>query len=94
MQIGLLTLQIHLHAASCLKDKRRVVKSLLGRVRAKHNVAVAEIDHQDLIQRAEVAFVGVARRRESLELMFDSIVTEAESHTEGDVIELEREYLG
>ena len=75
MQIGLLTLQIHLHAASCLKDKRRVVKSLLGRVRAKHNVAVA-------------------RRRESLELMFDSIVTEAESHTEGDVIELEREYLG
>jgi len=94
VEIGLLTLQIHLHASASLKDKRRVIKSLTGRVRSRHNVAVAEIDHQDLIQRSEIAFVGVAMRRDSLELMFNDIVTEAERSVEGDVVEAGREFLG
>lgn len=94
MEIGLLTLQIHLHAAASLKDKRRVIKSLTGRARARHNVSVAEVDHHDLIQRSEIAFLAVASRRESLDLMFDSIVTEAERSVPGDVVESGREYLG
>lgn len=94
MQIGLLTLQIHLHAASSLKDKRRTIKSLTGRVRARHNVSIAEIDHHDVTQRSELAFLGVAIRRDSLELMFDAILAEAERTVAGDVIELDREFLG
>lgn len=89
-----MTLQIHLHTAESLKDKRRVIKSLTGRVRARHNVAVAETDHHDLLQLAEIAFLGVAHRRESLDLMFDAILTEAERAVAGDVVESDREYLG
>ena len=94
MEIGLLTLQVHLYAAESLKDKRKVIKSLTGRVRARHNVAVAEVDHQDLLQRAEIAFLGVAMRRESIEKMFDQILAEAERAVPGDVIESGREFLG
>ena len=94
MEIGLLTLQLHLHAAASLKDKRRVIKSLTGRARARHNVSVAEIDHHDLLQRSEIAFVAVAHRRDSLELMFDAILAEAERTVAGDVTESSREFLG
>lgn len=89
-----MTLQVHLHEAESLKDKRRVIKSLMGRVRARHNVAVAEVDHQDLIQRSEIAFLGVAARRDSLENMFDQILAEAERVVPGDVVESGREFLG
>jgi hypothetical protein len=94
LEIGLLTLQLHLHAAESLKDKRRVIKSLTGRVRARHNVAVAEVDHHDLLQLSEIAFVGVASHRDSIERMFDDILKEAERTVPGDVVESGREFLG
>jgi len=48
MPIGLLTLEIHIPDARSLKDKRQVIRSLKDRLRANFNVAVAELDHQDL----------------------------------------------
>ena len=89
-----MTIQIHLHEAESLKDKRRVVKSVTGRARARHNVAVAEVDHHDLIQRSEIAFLSVASSRDALEKMFDQILTEAEQSVPGDVVETGREFLG
>ena len=57
MVVGLLTLEIHLPDAHSLKDKRQVVRKLKERLRARFNVAVAELDHQDLWQRATVGVV-------------------------------------
>ncbi len=41
---------------SSLKDKRRVIKSITTRVRAKFNVSIAEVDNQD---RWQLATLGV-----------------------------------
>jgi len=58
-----------LHLADCrsLKDKRRVLKSLKDRLRARFNVSTAETDHQDLWQRAELACCVVATDRRHAE---------------------------
>ena len=58
--IGVLTLELRLENSHSLKDKRHVVKSLKDRLRNKFNVSVAEIDYQDLWQRAVVAAVTVS----------------------------------
>ncbi len=58
--IGVLTLELRLEDSHSLKDKRHVVLSLKERLRHKFNVAVAEIDYQDLWQRAAVAAVTVS----------------------------------
>jgi uncharacterized protein YlxP (DUF503 family) len=58
--IGVLTLELRLENSHSLKDKRHVVQSLKERLRHKFNVAVAEIDYQDLWQRAVVAAVTVS----------------------------------
>lgn len=58
--VGVLTLELHLDGAHSLKDKRHTVKSLKDRLRAKFNVAVAEIDYQDLWQRSLVSAVTVS----------------------------------
>ena len=52
--IGVLTLELRLENSHSLKEKRHVVESLKDRLRNKFNVAVAEIDYQDLWQRAAV----------------------------------------
>ena len=61
--IGVLTLELKIDHAHSLKDKRHVVKSLKEKLRSRFNVAVAEIDCQDLWQRSVVAAVTVAPDR-------------------------------
>jgi len=61
--VGVLILELRLDDAHSLKDKRHYVKSLKDRLRSKFNVAVAEIDHQDLWQRGTVAVVTVSDDR-------------------------------
>jgi hypothetical protein len=72
-----LTLEIVLGNAHSLKDKRHVVKSLKDRLRSKFNVAVAEIDYQDLWQRALVAAVTVASDQGPAEKVLQSVEEEA-----------------
>lgn len=71
--IGVLTLDIRIEYAQSLKDKRHVVRSLKDRLRQRHNIAIAEIDYQDLWQRALLAAVTVsgdrARAAQVLELV-------------------------
>jgi len=43
MVIGTLELHIRLLSCNSLKDKRRIVKSLLSRIRNNFNVSIAEV---------------------------------------------------
>ena len=71
--VGVLTLELQLSEAHSLKDKRHTVKGLKDRLRSKFNVAVAEIDYQDLWQRALISAVTVSgdqgRAEQTLQLV-------------------------
>src|SRR5437763_13598761 len=58
--VGVLTLELRLQDSHSLKDKRHTVKGLKDRLRSKFNVAVAEIDYQDLWQRSLSSVVKVS----------------------------------
>lgn len=57
MFVGIVRIELHIPGASSLKQKRSVVQGLKDRIRARVHAAVAEVDHQDLWQRAAL---GVA----------------------------------
>jgi uncharacterized protein YlxP (DUF503 family) len=75
--IGVLTLKLRLETSHSLKEKRHVVESLKARLRNKFNVAVAEIDYQDLWQRAAVAAVTVSSDHVHAEKVLRSVEQEA-----------------
>lgn len=93
MNVGLCIVQIHLPGVASLKQKRQVLRGLKDRLRDQHNVSVAEIDHQDLWQRATLGIVGIASARLPLEQTFASIQGEIERRVPGDVLSYEVEYL-
>jgi len=78
MPVGLLTLEIHIADARSLKDKRQVIRSLKDRLRAQFNVAVAELDHQDLWQRGLVGVVSLSADAQHLQQSLQAIVAESE----------------
>ncbi len=75
--VGVLTLELRLEHSHSLKDKRQVVQSLKVRLRHKFNVAVAEIDGQDLWQRATVAAVTVSPNHDFAAKVLQSVEDEA-----------------
>jgi uncharacterized protein YlxP (DUF503 family) len=93
MVIGLLTLDLHFPGARSLKDKRQALRSLETRLRNKFNVAVAEVEHQDLWQRARVAVVTVNTDHGHLESTLSSVTDEAHHAREIQVLDTETEIL-
>jgi uncharacterized protein YlxP (DUF503 family) len=93
MPIGLLTLEIHIPDARSLKDKRQVLRSLKDRLRAHYNVAVAELEHQELWQRARVGVVSISGDAKHLEESLEAIAAESERHLGRDLVSQEIEYF-
>ena len=60
MIIGTCTLDIFLPNSTSLKAKRQHLKSLKTRIRNKFNVSVAEIEHNELWQRAVLGIAIVS----------------------------------
>jgi uncharacterized protein YlxP (DUF503 family) len=77
--IGVITLELKLEHSRSLKDKRQVVKSLKDKLRRRHNVSVAEIDYQDLWQRALIAAVTVSGSRMVAEQTLRTVEDDAAS---------------
>jgi uncharacterized protein YlxP (DUF503 family) len=92
MPIGLLTLEIFIPDAQSLKDKRQILRSLKDRLRGQFNVAVAELEHQDLWQRSVVGVVGISSDEHYLQESLQAVMEESENLLGRDLISREIEY--
>ena len=84
--IGVLTLELRLENSHSLKEKRHVVQSLKERLRNRFNVAVAEIDYQDLWQRALISAVTVSGDHSHAEQTLQLVEREASSILGGSLV--------
>ena len=91
--IGVLTLEMRLEHSHSLKDKRHVVQGLKERLRRRFNVAVAEIDYQDLWQRALVAAVTVSGDHTRARQVLDSVEKEAALLLGADLVDARIEWM-
>ena len=76
MRIAVLHVELHLPYAQSLKDKRMVLRRVKDRLQ-KFNVAVAEVEHQDLWQRGVLAAVTVSSDHVHAEKVLRSVEDEA-----------------
>jgi len=60
MVVGLCTVELFISESRSLKDKRQVLHSLKDRLHRKFNLSVAEVDGQDLWQKAVLGMACVA----------------------------------
>jgi uncharacterized protein YlxP (DUF503 family) len=91
--IGVLTLELRLKSSHSLKDKRHVVQSLKDRLRHKFNVAVAEIDYQDVWQRSVLAAVTVSSDHVHAEKVLRSVEDEAAAMLGAELADTSMEWL-
>ena len=92
MTVAVLSVELFLPMSQSLKDKRMVVRRLKDRIGAL-NVAIAEVAHQDLWQRAGLAIVTVATSDDMAEKTLSSALSEIERLEPGLVTQSQVEYL-
>jgi uncharacterized protein YlxP (DUF503 family) len=92
MVVGLLSIELHLPGSRSLKDKRMVLRGIKDRLR-KFNVAVAEVDHHDLWQRAALGVVTISTANAHADRELAAVVDEIERLEPGLITRTEVDYL-
>ena len=92
MVVGLLTIGLHVAGARSLKDKRMALRRIKDRLK-KFNVAVSEVDHQDLWQRGALAVVTVSTDQAHAEGQLQAAADEIERVEPGLMTRTEIEFL-
>ncbi len=79
MIVGVCRLTLSIPGSYSLKDKRRVVKSLVERVRHRYNVAVAEVDEHEVWNAAVIGVCAVSTSSAHVRDMLDHVVAFVET---------------
>lgn len=93
MVIGILRFNLYLPENGSLKGKRRVLRSLKDRLRSQFNVSVAEVEFQDLWQKAGIAVVTVSPDRAYADGMLQKILNKVDSWNLAELMDVEIEII-
>ena len=90
--VARLTLQIP--ESGSLKAKRQVLRRITDRVKARFNVAVAEVDDQDLWQKATLALAVVGNERRHVDEQMEKVIHFVEEMYIAPLISRQTEIMG
>ncbi|MEO0289419.1 MAG: DUF503 domain-containing protein [candidate division WOR-3 bacterium] len=54
MKVTVVKIELFMRESQTLKDKRRVIKSLIERVKNRYNVSIAEVDDNDSCKKSTI----------------------------------------
>ena len=93
MIIGSCRIELSLPGSFSLKDKRRVLVSLLERMRRKFNVSAAEVEDQELWQRAVIGVAVVSNESRHCDEVLSHLIRWIEASGEALLIDYQVEIL-
>jgi uncharacterized protein YlxP (DUF503 family) len=73
MIVGVVNFELHLPESRSLKDKRRVIKSLIDRIFQRYRVSIAETGFHELHQRAEISIAVVTQKEADMQKLMEHI---------------------
>ena len=92
-RVALGLVELHLPDVDSLKGKRHVLKGLKEKVRARFEVSVAEVDHQDVWQRATLAIAFVSADARHANTVISKAMDFIEDNVAGRVLDTSVEIL-
>jgi len=88
---GLITLR--LHDCRSLKGKRKIVKSMISRLRNNFNASIAEVGSNDIYQKAEIGFSLIGNDTALINSKIDKLFNMAEDLGLAEIIDTEMEII-
>lgn len=93
MIVGTCTVELFIPDSQSLKDKRQVLLSLKDRLRGKFNLSVAEVEEQDLWQKAVLGLACVANEARHVNQVLDQALNTIRSYPPVEIVRSRVELL-
>jgi uncharacterized protein YlxP (DUF503 family) len=93
MFIGVLNAGLYLSDPQSLKDKRRIIKSLIERLKNKFNVAVAETGDLDSWNNCQLGIVCISNEASHADSMLASVLNFIESRGTVELTSIQTEII-
>ena len=93
MVVGTMRIELHLHDNRSLKGKRKVVKSMVGKVKHRFNVAIAETGSNDKWQKIELGVSAVGNDRRHVDSSLSNVLAFVESLYLAEIVDSKIEIL-
>ncbi|PAB60760.1 DUF503 domain-containing protein [Anaeromicrobium sediminis] len=93
MIIGSCHMELFIYEVNSLKEKRQILKSIIGRVQSRFNVSIGEVGLNDVWRRAEVGVACVSTNTKHALQMIDKIVEFIQRDGRIEIISCNKEIL-
>lgn len=93
MVVGTLLIEFHIHENDSLKGKRKIVKSMVDKIKHRFNVAVAEVGSNDKWQRIELGISTIGNDRRHIDSSLNNILDYIESLYLAEIVDVKTEVL-
>ncbi|MDF0664704.1 MAG: DUF503 domain-containing protein [Nitrospira sp.] len=93
MVVGVCTVELFISGSQSLKDKRQVIHGLKDRLRGRFNLSVAEVDAQDLWQKAVFGMACVSNEGSHANQVLEQALNVIKSMPEVEVVRTQLELL-
>lgn len=93
MIVGACTIRLMIYEANSLKDKRHVVKSIIGKIKSRYNVSIAEIDLNEKWRSSVIGFACVSNDTVHVQQIIDSVIKFIDRNSEVEIIDYDVEML-
>jgi uncharacterized protein YlxP (DUF503 family) len=93
MVVGTLRIEFYVHDNRSLKGKRKIVKSMVDRVKHKFNVAIAEIGSNDKWQKIELGVSTIGNDGRHVDASLNNVLAFLESLYLAEIVDYRTEII-
>jgi hypothetical protein len=90
--VGIVLIELHIPGSTSLKAKRSVLNRIKERLKNRFNASVAEVEYQDLWQRAAIGVAVVGIEKRVVDSTLSNIVRLVETETRAEITRVQTDY--
>ncbi|MDO5715778.1 MAG: DUF503 domain-containing protein [Tissierellia bacterium] len=91
MIVGICELELYLYHPNSLKEKRKVIRSIIDRLQHRYNISIAEVGNNDKWQIATIGFATVSNNKKMVDETMNKVIRFIDENTELEIINIHRE---
>lgn len=93
MIIGACSLKLNIFEANSLKDKRHIIKSIIGKLQSRFNISIAEVDLNDSWQSSVIGFACVTNDTQHANQVVSNVIKFIDNDSRVEIVETNIEIL-
>ncbi|WP_077369961.1 DUF503 domain-containing protein [Anaerosalibacter sp. Marseille-P3206] len=93
MIIGACTIKLLIYESNSLKEKRHVIKSIIGKIQSRFNVSIAEVDLNDSWKTSVIGFACVTNDTSHANQMVSNVIKFIDKDSRVEIVDYSIEIL-